>query len=293
MTAAFDDRLVSLVISTDDGTILTYDQSYYIIATGTKFTDGTLGECALRVDNISKKSRDYLVSKCSPWVVPRSYVNLTLEVGRASRGTFRLFEGQATAGNPSQPPNIGLTFTSLTNSALLGNIGSLNTGPNSPLQSICQQIASQLPNTVTGVPGIPLDYRATYNPTVNNYSFIGPLIRQVDKINDIGGVNAAIVNNVLVVVDAGTGRGNVPIILNASTGMVGVPVTTELGVNVKALIGTEIRPFDLVTVQSSINPAANGTFVVYKLGYDIASRDTPFYWNIEMRAAQNVLGAGQ
>ena len=143
MTQAFDDRLVSLTVSTDDGTVLTYDQNYYIIATGTKFTDGTLGECALRIDNISKKTRDYLVSKCSPWVRPRSYVNLTLEVGRQSRGTFRLFEGQATAGNPTQPPNIGLIFTSLQNSALLGNIGSLNTGPTSSLQSICQQIAKR------------------------------------------------------------------------------------------------------------------------------------------------------
>lgn len=292
MTQAFDNRLVSLSISTDDGTVLTYDQNYYIIATGSKYTDGTLGECALRIDNIAKKTRDYLVSKCSPWIVPqRSYVNLTLDVGRQSRGTFRLFEGQATAGNPTQPPNIGLTFTSLTNSALLGNIGTLNTGPTSSLQFICQQIAAQLPNTITGTPGIPLDYTATYNPTVSNYNFIGPLIRQVDNINEIGGVNAAIVNNVLVVVDQGTGRGNTPIILNASTGMVGVPVTTELGVNVRALIGVEIRPFDLVTVQSSVNPAANGTFVVYKLGYDIASRDTPFYWNIELRAQQNVLGA--
>lgn len=293
MTAAFDDRLVSVTIATDDGTVLTYDQNYYILATGTKFTDGTLGECAMRIDNISKKTRDYLVSKCSPWVIPRSYVNLTLEVGRASRGSFRLFEGQATAGNPSQPPDIGLTFTSLTNSALLGNIGTLNTGPQSSLKNIATQIAAQLTNTLTGKPGIPLDYKATYNPTVNNYNFIGPIIRQVDKLNDIGGVNAAIVNNVLVVVDAGKSRGNTPILLNASTGMIGVPTTTELGVNVKALIGTEIRPFDLVTVQSSINPAANGTFVVYKLGFDIASRDTPFYWNIEMRQVNNVIGAGQ
>lgn len=296
MTGAFDNRLVSLGVQplnpdgTPDGSPYSFDQSYYILATGSKYTDGSLGECALRIDNIAKKTRDYLVSKCSPWVRPRGYVNLTLDVGRQSTGTFRLFEGQATAGNPTQPPDIGLTFTSLTNSALLGNIGTLNTGPTSPLKNIATQIAAQLPNTVTGKPGIPLDYIATYNPTVNNYSFTGPLIRQVDRLNAIGGVNAAIVDNVLVVVDAGSSRNNDPIILNASTGMIGVPVTTELGVSARALIGREIRPFDRVTVQSTVNPGANGTFFVYKLGYDIASRATPFYWNLEMRA--QALGAG-
>jgi hypothetical protein len=30
-------------------------------------------------------------------------------------------------------------------------------------------------------------------------------------------------------------------------------------------------------VRSKINPAANGTYTVYKLGFDLANRDTAFY----------------
>lgn len=285
---AFDDRLVTLDIDIE-GETFSFNQDYYILATGTKFTDGSLGECAVRIDNISKQTRDYLVNKTSPWVLPqRNYVNMTLSVGRKSKGAFILFTGQARASNPSQPPDIGLTFTSLTMGALLGNIGNLNAGATTTLKAIAAQIAAQLPNPITGKAGIPLDYQATYNPNIRNYSFNGAVIKQIDKLNTMGGINAFIDNNVLVIVDAGKARSGGPVIINKFTGMIGVPEVNELGVNAKVLIGDEIRPGDAVTIESDLNPAANGTFTVYNLGFDIASRADPFYWNLDMRA--NLLG---
>lgn len=296
MTSAFDDRLVTLEVQLlnqqgePEGPLFSFDQRYFILASGTKFTDGTLGECAVRIDNISKQTRDFLVSKTSPWSSQRLYANINLSVGRKSTGTFLLFTGQATAANPSQPPDIGLTFISLSMSALLGNIGSLSTGAQTPLRDICSQVAAQLPNPATGRIGIPLDYHARANPNISNYSFSGPLIKQIQNLNNLGWVDAFIDNNTLVVVDTGSGRTNEPIIINKFNGMIGVPEVNELGVNARLLItDRDIKPADLVTVQSELNPAANGTFFVYKLGFDIASRATSFYWNLEMRA--NLLGA--
>lgn len=295
--ASFDDRLVTLevqLIGPDgqpEGQLYTFDQSYYILATGTHFTDGTLGECAVRIDNISKNTRDFLVNKTSPWIPQRLYANITLYAGRKSKGLFMVFTGQATASNPSQPPDIGLTFTSLTMGALLGNIGNLSGGPLTTLKSIAQQIAAQLPNPITGQLGIPLDYQASYNPNISNYSFNGALIRQIEKLNTMGGINAAIHNNILIVVDKGKPTTGVPFILNKNTGMIGVPEVNELGITTKVLITNEIKPFDAITVQSELNQAANGTFVVFKVGFDIASRAPPFYWNLDMRAQQNVIGA--
>lgn len=289
MADAFDDRLVSLTVQIENQTF-TFDQEYYILASGTKYTDGNLGECAIRIDNISKQTRDFLVTKTSPWVTPRIYANIALAVGRKSTGTFVLFAGQASAANPTQPPNIGLTFTSLTMSALLGNIGTLNAGQTATLRSISQQIANSLPNPTTGAMGIPLDFQATSNPNINNYSFSGPLIRQVEKLNEIAGVNAFIDNNVLIVKDNNAARTGTPHIISSQTGMIGVPEVNELGVKAQQLISNEIRVGDACTVQSAINAAANGTFIIYKLGFDIASRDTPFYWNLDMRAQQNALG---
>lgn len=299
MANAFDDRLVILEVQLigQDGQPASepfiFDQEFFIVATGTRFTDGSLGECAIRIDNINKRTRDFLVNKTSPWVVPRLYANLTLSVGRKSKGAFVLFSGQATASNPSQPPDIGLTFVSLTMSAMLGNIGTLNAGATAPVKGIAQQIANQLPNPATGQPGIPLDYQASYNPNIRNYSYNGPLIKQVDRLNAIGGIYAFIDNNVLVIVDQNKPRNGGALILNKNNGMIGVPEVNSLGVNVRVLIGPEIRPWQAVQIQSELNPAANGTFIVYKLGFDIASRAEPFYWNLETRAQQNVIGGGQ
>jgi hypothetical protein len=145
---------------------------------------------------------------------------------------------------------------------------------------------------VTCQPGIPLDYQATYNPNISNYSFNGPIIRQIQHVNELGGVNAFVDNNTFTVVDASTARTGAGIIINKTNGMIGVPEVNELGVSARVLItGREIRPADPITIQSDLNPAANGTFYVYKLGFDIASRDTPFYWNLDMRA--NLLGVSQ
>ena len=297
---AFDNRLITVGIQLigangqPEGSALSYDQSFYILATGTMFTDGNIGECGLRIDNIDKKTRDYLVQKTSPWVFPpaqRLYANITLDVGRQSSGTFRLFEGQASAANPSQPPDIGLTFTSLTMGALLGNIGTLSAGPNIDFKQLCQQVAASLPNPATGGKGIPLNYQVSKSYTVSNYAFNGALINQVHKLNTLAPVNAVIFNNTLVVVDSGQPLTDAPIIVSSMTGMIGVPEINELGVRVKVLIGgtPQIKPLSKITIQSNLNPAANGTWTVYKLGFEVASRDTSFYYILDCR--QFVLGA--
>ena len=125
------------------------------MADSAKYTNGSIGECAFKIDNISKATRDFLVTQTSPWSLQRKYANISLSVGRQSKGTFLLFQGDATAANPTQPPNIGLTFGLLTQSLMLGNIGTLNAGATAPLKSIAQQVANQQINSATGQQGIP------------------------------------------------------------------------------------------------------------------------------------------
>lgn len=280
MTEAFDDRLMKLKVEFDGKTI-EYDQGYYIAAYGTKFTNGTLGECVLRLDNIDKQTRDLLVTKTSPWVIPRKYVNITLSVGRKSYGTFALFEGQAQACNPTQPPDIGLIFKSFASSFLLGNIGTLTAPPFSSLEKICQQIAE--------ANGLTLDYQAG-DRTIGNFSYTGALALLIKKINELGGVWAYQDGKTLVVTKSNRARSSRAIEINAKTGMIGIPSVNETGVSVKMLITNELRVGDLVNVKSEINPAANGDYIVYKLSYEVASRDTPFYWHMFLRPANYALG---
>lgn len=285
MTQAFDNRLVTLGILID-GENITYDQSFYILASGTKYTDGSLGECNIRIDNIAQQTRDLLITKSSPFNInQRTFPTITLDVGRQSYGTFRLFQGNGIASNPSQPPDISLTLRSLTGSMLLGNVIASTLPTTCPLQTIAQQVANDLSaaNQAIGGPAIILDFQAT-NRNISNYSFSGPTVKQVAKLNQLGGIRAFVDNNKLRVLDSGQpnrGTANAPIQINARTGMVGVPEITELGVRVRCLIINQINVADQIQITSVRNPAANGNYTIYKLGFELASRDTPFYWIIE------------
>lgn len=284
MTEAFDDRLVTLDVALDGQTI-SYNQDFYIYAAGTKYTNGNIGEAIIRIDNISKVTRDLLVTKTSQWVTPRKYVNITLHAGRKSSGTFILFTGQGTASNPSQPPDISLTFKSLTQSFMLGNIGAFSAPPVSNLKTICTQIAKDL--------NVTLDFQAANNKNIENYSFNGPALKQVIKLNQMGGISAFIDNDKLVVLDSQTPRKSPRVLINSATGMVGVPQITDIGVSVKMLINAEIKVGDPVTIKSEKNPAANGDYFIFKLAFEVASRDVPFYWIMDLRPAGLAVGFNQ
>jgi len=282
MTNAFDDRLVSLEIDVD-GQKIKYDQNYYIIAQGTRFTNGNFGECNLRIDNISKKTRDYLVGRTSQWAKNRTTANIFLNVGRASYGTFQMFAGQAIAGSPTQPPDIGLVLRSLSQAALFGYANAFAAPQNATVKDICGQIAQTA--------GIELDFQAKNNPNIGNYHFTGALAKQIKSLNDLG-VSAYIdpSGSTLVVTDINTPRKLPTIEVNAETGMIGVPEITEVGVRVIMLIKNEIKIGSPVKLTSVVNPSVNGNYYIYKLGFQIASRDIPFYWIMDLRPADLALG---
>lgn len=284
MSEAFDDRLVTLAVNFEGQTV-SYDQNFYIYASGTKYTNGNIGEAIIRIDNIAKVTRDLLVTKTSQWVTPRQYVNIILSAGRKSSGTFVLFTGQATACNPSQPPDIGLIFKSLTQAFMLGNIGAFGAPPITDIKTICTQIAKDL--------NVTLDFQATNNKNIENYSFTGPALKQIIKLNQMGGISAFIDNDTLVVLDSQTPRKSPRVMISTETGMIGVPQITDLGVSVKLLINEEIKVGYPVTVKSDINPAANGDFFIFKLSFEIASRDTSFYWLLDLRPAALAIGFHQ
>ena len=275
MSAAFDNRLITLTIAVNGETIATYDQNFYIIATGMTYTNGNFGECALRIDNISQQVRDQLVTATSQWGnLNRTPASITLSVGRESYGTFQIFNGNAIASNPTQPPDIGLMIRSLTKANLFGYPNAFTASPMASLKDICQNVAQSI--------GATLDFQATTNPLIGNYRFTGAQAKQVKKLNDLG-INAYFdqASDTLVVTDYNAAR-ELPVIqVNSDTGMIGVPEVTEIGVRARMLITNEIKIGSPVEIKSKINPASNGTYILQRLGFEIASRDVPFYWILD------------
>ena len=61
----------------------------------------------------------------------------------------------------------------------------------------------------------------------------------------------------------------------------GIPQVTQQGVNVTVMINPEIQLGGTVTIDSAMNPAANGTYKVIKINFEIANRDEPFWYILE------------
>lgn len=292
MIDAFDPRIIRLTIEID-GSTQTYDggdgitQGYHIRASGTKMVEEMLPEADIQIFNLKRETRDYLVTQTTPYKIDRKFKHVVLEVGRKSYGTFILFEGEVFASNPTQPPDIGLTLKAVTGASGMFSVGSWSGKPVDNLHSIAKNTAKSIPapptpGQIDGAQGggIYLDMQAP-DQNIANYQYNGSASGQIRKLNEVAGVQAYMDNRTLIVKARDKALNGDPIVINKDTGMIGVPETTQTGVRVKFLINNNVRVGCALKVESDLNPAANGTFMVWKLNFDVASRDTPFYYVAE------------
>ena len=66
-----------------------------------------------------------------------------------------------------------------------------------------------------------------------------------------------------------------------STGLVGMPKFVDLGVRCTVLLRSEIRLGQRIRLTSEAYPATDGEYVIYRLSFDLANRDGPFYYILE------------
>jgi len=239
-----------------------------ITASGTKYANANQNECEVKITNVDKATRDYLLTETSPINDNRTPKKLIVQAGRKSTGVSTLYEGDITSAVGSQPPDIIVCIKAKTADFQKGNIVGRSAKGKTPLSNIAKNVAADL--------GLKLDFQAT-EKQISNYSHSGAALKQVDRLGTTGAVSAYINNGTLVVKDI-----NVPLkgrtrVLNIDTGMIGIPEFTEQGIKVKMLFDNQTDLGYGLEITSIMNPAANGLYVVYKLGYEVANRDTPFY----------------
>jgi hypothetical protein len=75
-------------------------------------------------------------------------------------------------------------------------------------------------------------------------------------------------------------------ILSADSGMIDIPQPTELGVQVTYLLDNNSTLGGALEIHSIVYPSLNGTYIIYKLSFDIATRGNPFYWIAEAKRRQ-------
>jgi hypothetical protein len=267
-----DPRIVRISIDVGEGYTKTYSSPFEISIYGMKYANQLQNECQITIENLDKNTQDYILTATSPYNLNYSPKYVKVEAGRESYGTQVIFEGNIILASVSQPPDIGITLKCLTGNYAKGNILSRMQGGLVPLSVISKQIANDL--------GIALQFEAT-DRNIPGYQYAGNSLGQVNLINSYGGINGFIDNGILVVKDGFVPLKNSLTEINQSTGMIGIPVFTEQGLRVTYLINKETRLGGQLKLTSTQYPAANGSYIIYKLGFQITSRDVPFYYVAE------------
>ena len=273
-----DPRIIKVTIDVN-GRTKTYASPFFITATGTKYANALQNECEVVIANLDRDTQDYILTETTPYNLNRTPKTITVEAGRVSYGTALVYRGTLVTSFVTQPPDVGVTLKCLTGNFIKGNILTRNQPGSATLSQIASQIAQDT--------GTILNFQAT-DKNVANYNFSGPAINQVQLLNTMGGINAFVNDDPLCVKNGFvTLRGPFKVV-SAETGMIGIPEFTEQGIKVKFLLDNKTTLGGGLRVISKQYPAANGDYVIYKLGFQISTRDTPFYYIAEAARIRSI-----
>lgn len=243
-----------------------------IKARGTKGATDTQNTADVTVTNLSRDIRNYILTETSPFNKNRTPKRLIIEAGRVSTGVARLFVGNITKSSPTQPPDIGLEMTAQTGAFKKGEVVARSGAARENLSAIAGRVAADLEAT--------LIFEAT-DRQIANYSFSGATLRQVNALAEAGGVDAYLDDETLVIKDRGAPLKNRVKVIDNTTGMIGIPEATERGVSIKILFDLQTDLGGRVDLTSELNPALDGAYTIYKIDFDLASRETPWYLDLE------------
>lgn len=297
-----DPRIIKVGLEIN-GQLKTYE-GLAIEASGTKYANANQNECEVTIYNLDKSTRDYILTETSPFNLNRTPKILILEAGRKSYGTTKIYVGNisttgrakkksttsgqinktddpnkgggsaSVSANVSQPPDIGITLKCLTGDFDKGNIIARSQPGIAPLSQISSQVSRDL-NAI-------LDFQAT-DKQIASYTYSGAALKQIDYLNQVGLVNAYLDDGVLVVKDFNKPLSNKVKILSKDTGMIGIPEITEQGIKVQFLLDNQTTLGGILRINSQLYPVVNGDYMIYRLSFEIASRDVPFYWIAEAK----------
>lgn len=265
-----DPRLMTISIEIN-GKVETFNQDFNIAASGVKFANENQDQCEITLTNLKKDTRDYLLSETTPYNLLKKPKTVTVQAGRVSYGLSLIYSGQVVSSHPSQPPDISIKLRCASFN-FQKNLFATNQASQISFKSLAQGVASSL--------GIGLKFEAQ-DKNISNYTYSGALLGQVNKLSEMGNVSAYIDNNTLVVKTINVPLNNSLSVLNMDTGMIGIPQITEWGIKATFLLNNTAKLGGRLRIESKIYLAANGDYTIYKLGFQLASRDTPFYYIAE------------
>lgn len=241
-------------------------------ASGTKYANPLQNDCSLTISGLSMAVRDRLLTDTSPYNPSPTPRRLIIDAGRESYGTFRLFIGDITSAEPGPPPDVDLVIKAKTENAQAMNVAAVSFGASARVSNIAQQVAKEI--------GVGLLFEAA-DKNVANWSFTGPALKLVRRLEEMGGVRAFIDDDLLIVKDAGSVIRGAVRVLNLDSGLVGIPKATEKGLDVTFLIDRETKLGGMLRLDSRMNKALNGDYSIDQLKFDVASHEDSFFYQAQ------------
>lgn len=271
MALAIDQRILRIGVEVSGQ--MNWYEGLQMTARGSKLVSDVQNQCSVTITNLSAAVRNFILTETSPFNKNRTPKKLIVEAGRVSTGTARLFVGDITSSSPTQPPDIGLSLQAQTGAFKKGEVVARSGQAREKLSALAERIGADVEaETVV--------FEAQ-DKFIANYSFSGASLRQVNALAEAGGVDAYLDDQTLVVKDRGKPLRNRTKVLDNSSGMIGIPEATERGVKVRILFDLETDLGGQIDLTSELNPALDGSYTIFKIDFDLASRDTAWYLDVE------------
>ena len=241
--------------------------------TATGFKSGSLiqNACTLTIANLDEETRNFLLTEGNPYNRIRTSARsrVVIECGRESYGYFVLYRGDIITVGVSQPPDITVVINCLTGNFFKGSIVSRSAKPLTPVSEVAAQVAMDL--------GVSLRFEAT-DKLVSNWNFTGSAEKQINKLYNMGNYDAYLDDDTLIVADRNRALTGDVRELSQENGLIGVPEIIDNGVRIRMLVDNHVNVGTRIDLVSDFYPAVNGSYKIVKLGFEVANRDTPFYY---------------
>lgn len=266
-----DPRIVRLGIQVGDN--IKFYEGLSISAKGVKFSSPNQGQCTITISNLNRETREYLMRVANPFNTSNEQKSVILEVGRKSYGTSVLYVGDIFRVYPTEKPDLGLELQCITGNFNKGKLVSRSGQELSSLSSIASGVATDN--------NLGLSFEVP-DKNIASYSFTGSANAQIVKLAELSDSDVYVDNSILYVKPKGKPKTGATVrVLNKSTGMVGTPKGTENGIKVSMLYDPVSQIGSQISLTSEINPVLDGDYTIYKLEFDITSRDGAFYLHAE------------
>ena len=281
-----DPRLIEIVIEIG-ANVHRFTGELAIRAQGMLFANPISDLCEVTIYNLSRADQDYILSLTSPYTSNHEPKFLSILAGRKSYGTTLVYKGTIIVSAASQVPDIGVTLKCLSGTTYQSTTYSVSYSGLTQQKLILETLAKRMQASTR--------IQVNNLPNIGNYAFTGTAIGELAYVNSFGNSSVFFTQgqtNTLTMKDANVFLTGTLRTVSEATGMIGIPEWTELGVKVTFLIDNKTTIGGGIQIISARYPAFSGYYVIFKLGFSLASRDTPFYYIAEASRVVNP-GEGQ